>query len=146
VIVTLLTCHIPGKPVAKQRPRMTRDGHAYTPAATRQWERYAATLLGHCWHPRDPLDAPVVVEIVVVLPRPKTRPNSLAAHAWMATGCPAIGRSDVDNFAKAGLDAMVKAGVIVDDTRVVDLRARKVYADPGQGPGVVVTMRAWEAA
>src|SRR5690606_17060382 len=36
---------IPGKPVAKARPRMTRNGHAFTPEKTVNYE----TLVQYCY-------------------------------------------------------------------------------------------------
>ena len=33
-----LTFTVYGKPVAKGRPRMTRNGHVYTPQTTREYE------------------------------------------------------------------------------------------------------------
>ena len=34
------SCFIPGNPRPKQRPRLGRGGHVYTPKTTRQWEDY----------------------------------------------------------------------------------------------------------
>jgi Holliday junction resolvase RusA-like endonuclease len=40
---------------------------------------------------------------------------------------PAIGRSDVDNYAAATMDAITRAGVWTDDTRCARLTASKVW-------------------
>lgn len=49
-------------------------------------------------------------------------------------------RPDVDNLAKLLLDAMVSAGWLTDDTRVIELVAAKRYAGDDETPGVELTV------
>lgn len=61
---------------------------------------------------------PVTVRIVFELPRPQTLPKKVTDH---------IKRPDLDKLARGALDAM-KGVLWNDDSQVVDLHVRKVYA------------------
>ena len=65
--------------------------------------------------PNQPLD----VEITFTFDRPKTTRREL----------PAV-KPDVDKLVRTILDALEDAGVLTNDSQVVDLTARKRYADP----------------
>lgn len=114
---------VPGTPVPKARARTVAQGgrvHAYTPEATKAWEtkvqlwaRRAALYI-----PDAPLAGPLAVTMVFYLPRPQ---RCKREH-------PSV-RPDVDNYAKAVLDAL--NGVVWrDDGQIVQLAASKVYGDP----------------
>lgn len=77
------------------------------------------------------LDEPVTVRIDFWLPRPPSIPRR---RVW-----PAV-RPDLDKLVRACLDALTTAAVYADDARVVELVARKHYAD-GQC-GVRIRVRA----
>lgn len=83
-----------------------------------------------------PLDGPLVAEITVTVPRPKSAPKTRTT--WPQTRS----SGDLDKLIRGVLDAIDKAGAIADDSRVVELTARKVYPDQGLDalprPGVVV--------
>ena len=49
-------------------------------------------------------------------------------------------KPDIDNVCKSVLDSMVMAGVIRDDTQVVLLSAKSVYASKSEGPCVEVKL------
>lgn len=75
-----------------------------------------------------PLTGPVEVTVTFRFVRPrsvKKRP------------LPSV-RPDVDKLSRAVLDGLTAAGVYTDDSRVVDLHARKRYADT---PGADITVR-----
>jgi len=123
----ILRFTVPGVPVAKGRARFaTVAGHAraYTPAATRSheaWVRLHALEAIKGWTGY-PLDKPVAVRLVFYLPRPASRRKRDTLPDR---------KPDLDNLEKAVLDALVLAGVILNDSRIVDLHSRKVY---GQEP------------
>lgn len=83
-------------------------------------------------------DGPVEVHLTFHLPRPKghygTGRNSdalrEAAPRWP------LGKPDIDKLSRACLDGIVVAGVLPDDSQVVILSARKVWAV--DGPGVAI--------
>jgi Holliday junction resolvase RusA-like endonuclease len=52
-----------------------------------------------------------------------------------------ITKPDLDKTSRAVLDALTAANVWDDDAQVVDLRASKHYAYPGQDPGVRISVR-----
>ena len=135
---------IPGPPVAQGRARLSRSGHHVMHPASREWRARAVAQmraeLGHRWTPLDEL---LAVDIVVSLPRPKARPALIERDAWRAGGAvAAAGRGDVDNFAKAALDALVDAGLMTDDHLVSTLTVRKVYHGVSGVPFVAIDVRA----
>ena len=131
-------CLIPGPPIGKGRPRATTmGGHVrlYTPKRTADWERSSALIMRNAWMsaPRDELCR---VSIVAVFPRPKRllRKKDSEHRLWHGS------KPDIDNVCKCALDALVMAGVIRDDTQVVELTARSVYASKSEGPCVEVRL------
>ncbi len=95
---------------------------------------------------RPPLDEPVVVEIETHHARPKR----LRRQMDRGTGAlPYQGKPDADNVAKLVLDALTKARVWVDDTRVARLVVERLYLPFSAGghevgaPRTVVRVRRW---
>lgn len=66
-----------------------------------------------------PLEGPLTVGIIITAERPKT--SKLTAPRW-----------DIDNGAKAVMDAMTKAGVWHDDSQVEFLAVKKQWGAFGQ--------------
>lgn len=133
-----------GEPVAQGRPRGVRlGGHRilfYDPPAARHWKKEAALLLRSerhrqwgAWRP--PADSLWSLEANFYLRRPRAhyRANgALKPHAQHFCAR----RPDLDNLAKTLLDALVQAGIFEDDSRVVELIARKYWAqDRGRDRG-----------
>ena len=131
---------IPGLPVAKARPRVTKTGKAYTPKKTRDWERMAAQVIALTWGPTPPIDRSIKVIVTAVYPRPKRRPPNVDSEYW-GTGLRIWrpSRPDLDNIVKAALDAAQLAGGIKDDALVVELKATKLYASTHEGPMVLIS-------
>jgi len=119
-----ITFSVPGGPVPQPRPRVsTRGGfaRAYVPAqhpvhAYRQSLAAAARAAG-LGETGDPLY--VVIDAVFV------RPKSHMTKAGVKATAPRLPRPDVDNIAKAILDAL--QDVIGDDTNVARLVVEKSY-------------------
>ena len=142
----LLRVTIPGDPVGKGRPRLsTRGGHAraYTPAKTRTWEAGAALVLRNA-HRGYPIAAPVRVVVNAVQERPKRLvPRSAGGSFPVSQVCPLNRmlrptKPDADNVLKAVLDALVLAGVILDDVQAVEVVARSLYGYLGETSRVEV--------
>jgi Holliday junction resolvase RusA-like endonuclease len=121
-----VTIIIGGPPTAKGRPRMTRKGFIYTPAATRKYEAYGRLAAQQAMNGQPPITVPVRAEITVDLPVP-TSWSMKRRDAALRGAIRPTSRPDTDNYIKAALDA-VNAIVIVDDSLVVELAAIKQYA------------------
>lgn len=118
---TTFTLTVPGAPVAKGRPRFTKQGGAYTPAATRQaeWEIRAAWVAKY--PDMAPLQGPLFLEVDFALPQPKGIPL-YRRHTASPSKKP-----DLDNLLKAVTDGLNKVA-FVDDAQVVQVVLRKRYA------------------
>ena len=130
-----ITIVIGGEPVAKGRPRMTRKGFVYTPAATRKYESHARLAAQFVMNGRPPISVPVRAEIVVDLPVPASWSGKRRDAALRGDIRPTT-RPDADNYVKAALDA-VNSIVIADDSLVVEIDAVKRYATV---PQLVITI------
>jgi Holliday junction resolvase RusA-like endonuclease len=80
----------------------------------------------------EPLDGPVEVSIVFYLEKPASRPKGVVF---------ADRKPDIDKLVRSVLDSLTDAGVLREDSRVVDLHALKLYARRGASPGVVIVVR-----
>tara|TARA_R100001129_G_scaffold128563_1_gene90599 strand:+ start:239 stop:670 length:432 start_codon:yes stop_codon:yes gene_type:complete len=142
--MTPLTVLIAGEPVAKGRPRVVRTKagvRAITPEKTREWTSYAVRVLAWSWKGRPPIAGPVKVTLRAI----KTRPQRLRRKSDAEGLCWRTTKPDVDNVAKAVLDALVKAQVIADDQQVARLECDSLYAEKQGLPRVEVTVSTLEA-
>ena len=137
-------CVIPGAPIGKGRPRATTMGshvRLYTPKRTADWERSSALIMKNAWRSA-PEGGFCKASIVAVFPRPKRllRKKDPEHRLWHGS------KPDIDNVCKCALDSLVMAGVIRDDTQVVELVARSVYASKSEGPCVEVRLTSIDCA
>jgi len=65
-----VTVIIAGPAVAKGRPRMTRRGFVYTPAATRKYEAHGRLAAQSAMNGRPPIAVPVRLVALIELPVP----------------------------------------------------------------------------
>ena len=103
------------KPRSKQRPRSTRSGHTYTPKETREYEKNIAEMYDGNLFAEGPLHVRLVfradkIELTIRELQPKSIPSKL--------------RGDIDNYAKAVLDAL-NGVAYTDDKQVVALTLEK---------------------
>ena len=124
---------IPGQPVAKGRPRFSRNGHAHTPRKTALWADRASIIM------RDVcgtamMDGPLKLEVIAVFQRPKNRyrKRDPDGRYWHTV------KPDKDNVEKSVSDALQKAGVVRDDSCICTGPTSKFYAAKGEGPCVIV--------
>ncbi len=108
-------------PKGKPRPRFSRKtGIAYTPAEAKKWAAQCAAILAQ-HTPAEPLDGPVIVDMLCVMPRPGyMRKKDRAGEYKFPTGL--IFRSkkpDLDNLHKAVLDVGTMVRWWRDDCQVV---------------------------
>lgn len=122
---------VPGDPQGKGRPKASSRGgfvRMYTPALTRQYEDKIARL-GEIARGEFPvLATPISLRVVAHHPIPASWSKKKQQLALAGDVIP--GKPDLDNVAKAVLDAL--NGVIyLDDKQVVRLVAEKRYSfDP----------------
>ena len=135
-----LTIHVVGIPKGQPRARaFIRRGcnHAgvYDPGTADDWKscvylaaRQAMQAAGFTgWA----AGIPLVLSIAYRLPRPKRLKDR--------TGVPHTGKPDLDNLAKAVLDALTQAGVWADDAQVCCFDYHvKHYANPSDSTGATI--------
>lgn len=124
-----------GLPKGKARPRVTRTGHAYTPATTVAWEN---TIRLHAIHAMRGIDMPdgnLIVRMTFFFQPPKSYAKK-RRELLMNEGSPMPHKPDIDNLVKAVLDAC-NGIAYKDDAAVVEIDARKRY---GEEDGVQVTI------
>lgn len=122
-----ITFFVTGSPKGQPRPRATRRGnHAgvYDPGTADAWKsaiRCDWKALGE-----DLFATPVKVELRFIFTRPKSHLNK---HGEPKLSAPKhhIQKPDVDNLAKAVLDALTDAGAWRDDNQVSHLSVRKAW-------------------
>lgn len=126
-----------GDPKPQPRPKAARIGgfiRIYTPSTAKVWK--AAVAAEAKKHLKKALAGPLVVDLFFRFERPKShlgssglRPSAPVYHTK---------RPDVDNLAKAVLDALTDVGLWADDSQVIGLRTFKNYCPPGEKPGCTV--------
>ena len=130
-----ITVIVSGGVVAKGRPRMTRRGFAYTPAATRKYEAHARLAAQLAMGDRPPLQGPVRVELLIELPAPASWSHKRRLAALAGLILP-TSRPDLDNYIKSALDA-INTIIVNDDSQIVDMHARKKFSGR---PKLIVTV------
>jgi len=125
----LLEFTVPGKPMAKQRVRVTHTGHAYTPEKTLNYE---ALVMQCCVTAMEkaggfkPCEGALTVHMTLFLPIARSWSKEMQLDALLGTLRP-IRRPDADNYAKM-LDALNNVAW-VDDSQIVGLLVQKWYSE-----------------
>ncbi len=110
---------IPGHPVAKARPRVTRFG-TYTPETTRTYHELIQVYARQAMAGEPPIEKECPVRLYVNVFRK----------------CQLVNRPDIDNYCKSIMDGL--NGIVwEDDSSVVELRAYK-FQDKDEHISVVV--------
>ena len=124
----------PGKPVGKGRPRFNKTtGSIRTPDKTKVWEKAFAweakkEARRAGWDAGD--ESPAGVDVIAVFARPQR--HRFTGREWRK------GTPDGDNVLKAVADGLQKAGVIHNDTQLVEWKVRSVYGAEGETAHVEV--------
>lgn len=128
-----VTLNVSGIPAAQPRQRFARRGnfvHTYTPYTADGWKAAveaeaikSGVKIGK--------GVPVMLSIIFAMPRPKSRAGQIN-H---------IVKPDIDNLAKAVMDALSDSGIWHDDAQVCRLYARKDYL--GDKSGAVINLE-WD--
>ena len=139
----MIALRIATLPIAQPRQRTTirttRDGKIftgnYTPAnhPVRQFKADVRAAVSRVLSA--PLEGPVALRVVFVLPRPKRL-------IWKRREMPRVphtSRPDLDNLVKSTKDAL-NGLAWRDDSQVVELSASKCYASGNELPGVEIAI------
>lgn len=89
-----------------------------------------------------PVDGPVEVTVTFYLPRPKGHYGTGRNAGVLKASAPRFPASapDTDKLCRSTLDGLTEGGAYRDDAQVVDLFARKRYADDNV-PGADISIR-----
>lgn len=117
---------IPGAPKAKQRPRVTRAGIAFTPRETVNYENLIKMIYSEYCH-NIKLDGEIKAEITAYYPIPESTSKKKKVMMQEGTMNPTR-KPDCDNIAKIVLDALNNIAYH-DDSAVVTLSVAKRYSD-----------------
>lgn len=113
-----------GAPMGKERVRVTRAGHAYTPERTLTYEARLAHRAQDVIGTRPLIEGPLKLQVVTLMPIPESK-----AAKWKTAAIDGLERPtkkpDWDNFGKI-LDAL-NLVVWTDDAQVVDGRVQKFF-------------------
>lgn len=113
-----------GAPMAKERVRVTKTGHAYTPERTLNYEARLAHAAQTVMDGRPLLDGPLSVAVTITMPVAESKPRKWREAALSGAIRP-VKKPDADNYAKV-LDAL-NLIVWTDDSQIVDLHVTKFY-------------------
>ena len=117
---------IPGTPVGKARPRVTRSGHAYTPQKTKDYEMlvrscYESQVGSFQFGAKKPLE--VLIEAEFPIPKSASKKRAAEMVETYHTNKP-----DADNLAKGILDAL-NGVAFPDDSAVSALCVVKTWSN-----------------
>lgn len=128
------------EPIGKARPRMTRNGHVYTPKETREAE-LAISMAYELFRGRlIEKGVPVSLDVVAYFPIPQSWSN-IKKMAVMDGDILPTKKPDADNILKLVADAL-NGEAYEDDAQVVDMSISKRYRREVAKPGyldIVVT-------
>ena len=115
---------IPGEPVAKARPRVTKYG-TYTPQKTKDYEELVKWTCRNQYKDK-PLEGPLRVDISFYMYIPKNTSKRRRTLKESKIILP-VKRPDIDNLAKSITDAL-NGLVYKDDNQIVELHLYKYYS------------------
>lgn len=148
MLITQLAFTIPGKPVGKERPRVTRKG-TYTPQTTREYEaavRQAfldACLISAMNSGRRFDKDRVRRATVTVCANFRVPPSWSKAKQSQAYNTFCTRKPDADNIGKVICDAL-NGVAYPDDACVVSLTVDKYWCGKGEDACVEVTLELWQ--
>lgn len=118
---------VPGNPVGKARPRMTRSGHAYTPDKTVSYENMVKMCFIEKYTDWVPVSGEAILRLNAYYPIPKSASRKKKIDMVIGEIRPTK-KPDLDNVMKAIADAL-NGIAYVDDSQIVTAEVRKYYDD-----------------
>jgi crossover junction endodeoxyribonuclease RusA len=136
----MIDIFIPGTPKAQGSKRHV--GHGVMVESCKElpvWrESIRSALAKGNGQPAERFEGAVICSLEFILYRPGSTPKRKTP--------PAMKKPDLDKLVRAVFDAIKSAGVIVDDSRIVELSARKRLAFIGEPEGLKLTIRNFNSA
>lgn len=132
------TFTVPGEPVGKARPRVTRRGITYTPSKTRDYERLVELCYRSKVHRALPLKGPVALSVEAVFAVPRSLSKAERARRESGEEAPQK-KPDADNILKACSDAL-NGIAYEDDKQICRAVVTKRYCRSGEEPHVTITL------
>lgn len=144
-----MTVTIPGTPITQGSMRaFSRGGrtivtHDKGPALN-YWRSTVTLFARRAWGGRPPIDGPVSLTLTFRLPRPPSHLGTGRNAGTVKASSPALPHAglDLDKLVRAVGDALTQARIYKDDSRVCQTSTEKVYAAPGEEPGVTIHLEA----
>lgn len=132
----MIKFEILGQPIAKQRPRVTRSGIAYTPSKTVNYETLVKYTYQSLYPKRELILGRIEANITAVFPVPKSYSKKKTEE--LLNGHNNYDKKpDCDNLAKIILDSL-NGIAYKDDSQVTSLHINKEY---GTQPKVIVCLK-----
>lgn len=123
---------VKGKIRGKARPRVTKQGHAYTPSDTAEYERLVqlayksqcgSVFFGNIENSNEKPPIEIYIRAMYSIPKSYTKGKRLAASHNMIFP---VKKPDADNIAKIVCDAL-NGIAYKDDAQIVRMSVHKVY-------------------
>lgn len=121
-------CLVMGEPKGKGRPRFAQ-GHAYTPQATRDYEKLIQAEYKRQCGDRFPDDSYIKLQIIAHFAVPKSAKKA-EKIAMLNDEIMPTKKPDADNILKIVADAL-NGVAYSDDKQIVEMRVEKRYDDRG---------------
>lgn len=87
----------------------------------------------------------VAVQVIFYMPRPKSHYGSRKGQPYLKDTAPSYpsGKPDIDKLLRSTFDALTTSGIIEDDSRIVEVFARKLYEREDCPPGAAIQLTEW---
>ncbi len=126
--VTVIAYGQPAPQGSKSYKGQSKAGHAILVESSkkvRPWRQDVRAAAMEARNGAAPLDGPLIVRMVFTLPKPASAPKTRRTFAMR--------KPDLSKLVRSTEDALVDAGLIADDARIVEFsRLAKVF--PGEDP------------
>jgi len=125
---------VPGRPISKQRVRVTRQGISYTPKETVNYENYIKEMF--IYSGGKMLEGAIGLTITAYLYIPKST-SKVKREKMLAGEIPAAKRPDGSNILKVVEDSLNKIAY-KDDSQITELAVHKVF---GNEPKLIIELK-----
>ena len=132
----MIIFEVPGKPVAKGRPRLSKYGHTYTPDKTAKYENLVKLSFVSKYMNFEPLKGYIEANITAIFDVPKSY-SKKKTKELLENHNNYDHKPDLDNIAKIILDSL-NGIAYKDDSQITILHINKEY---GEKAKVIVELK-----